>query len=467
MIYAALIWIAGPIVIGMINLVFFKGQIRNYIAAIASLLFFLLAVFLPPSTALEFLGVSIFIEPTFTVLGRSFQLTASEQIHLLNAFGIAVFWFLGSIGLAKLDSMSSIGLMIIGILIAAISIQPFLYAGVFIELAILLAIPLLLSQDDIPPAKILPFLINQSLAFPFILLAGFLLSGINTPQTDLKIISQGLLMLSIGFAFLLSIFPLYSWAPILSTAANPYKLGFILTVFPFFGILFGLDFIDRFTFLQTSGQALAIVEAIGMIILVTASIFSAIETRLDRAFSYGLVSMTGSALVALGVSELRESIILFTVIIQVHVITFALWGLGLSLLRKNNPSLALEDQSGLFWRSPYIAGAILIGMFTIAGSPLLALFPLKISMWNSLASSFPNQAFWFAVSLIGFWISAARTTTVFLNSKPKITETSMENGWNTALIVIGILIVVALGLFPNFFFRIDNNLVSKLYQGYY
>ncbi|HWS24838.1 MAG TPA: proton-conducting transporter membrane subunit [Anaerolineales bacterium] len=465
MIYAALLWIAGPIVIGLINLIFFKGPIRNYIAAVASLLFFLLALFLPPSTALEILGISIFIEPTFTVLGRSFQLTASEQIHLLNSFGLAMFWFLGSIGLPKLDSMSSIGLMIIGVLIAAISIQPFLYAGVFIELAILLAIPLLLSQDEIPPTKILPFLINQSLAFPFILLAGFLLSGINTPQTDLKIISQGLLMLSIGFAFLLSIFPLYSWAPILSTAANPYKIGFILTVFPFFGILFGLDFIDRFTFLQTSGKALAIVEAIGMIILVTASIFSAIETRLDRAYSYGLVSMTGSALVAIGIPELTESILFFTVIIQVHIIIFALWGLGLSLLRNNNSSLALEYQKGLFWRSPYISIAILIGMFTIAGSPLLALFPLKVSMWNSLSESFPNQGLWFAISLIGFWISAARTTAIFLSSKPKLVEIRRENGWNTVLILIGILITLALGLFPNFFFWVDSELVYKLYQG--
>lgn len=463
MISSALVWIAGPILVGMLNLLLFKGALRNYIAAIASLIFFLIALFLPPASALNILGVSIYIEPTFSVLGRSFQLNPTDQIHLLNAFGLGAFWFLGSLGLKRLETMASIGLMIIGILIAAISIQPFLYASVFIELAVLLAVPLLLSQDNIKPAKILPFLINQSLAFPFILLAGFLLSGINTPQTELKIISQGLLMLAIGFAFLLSIFPLYSWAPILSTGADPYKLGFILTVFPFFSILFGLDFMERFSFLQSSDQTFILVELIGMIILITSGIFSAIETQLDRAYSYGLVSMTGSALVSLGIPDLEVGITLFTVLIQFHVITFALWGLGLSLLRKRFGKLSIGDNVGLFWREPYLASAIIIGMFSIAGSPLLALFPVKLSLWNAIAENYSHQVFWYGISLFGFWVNATRTTAVFLNSKPRVTNQFSEITWNTVLIIIGILLIILLGLFPDIMVSLNRNMIEKLY----
>lgn len=455
MINAAFIWIAGPLIAGLFGLLFFKGTPQKIFTASAASLFLILAIFTPPARAVDLLGINFYIEPVFTVLGRSFLLGPSDQSILMNAFGLAAFWFIGALGTRGLNSLGSYGLMIIGVLVAAISIQPFLYAGVFIELAILLSIPLLISAEKVSSKAILPYLIRQSLAFPFILLAGFLLSGINTPQTDLKIITQGILMLAIGFSFLLSIFPLYSWVPILSSSVEPYKLGFILTVFPFFSVLMGLDFIDRFTFLKNAEQFSSLLEGIGMLTVFTTGIFASTQDRLDRIYAYALVSMTGFGLIALSIKDHDLGVRYFIALSQIHFLVFALWGLGLSKLKHRVPSLDLKDVRGSYWRYPFVTAAILIPAFTLAGNPFLALFPIKLVLWEQIAVSFPEHIVFYGGSLLTFWISAARSFSWFFKTTGKPSEPFQENGWNIALILIAIILIIFIGIFPDLITLLD------------
>ena len=63
-------------------------------------------------------------------------------------------------------------------MVASIAVEPFLFAALFIELAILLAIPMLVNIQQPPARGVIRFLIYQTLAMPFILLSGWLLSGV-------------------------------------------------------------------------------------------------------------------------------------------------------------------------------------------------------------------------------------------------------------------------------------------------
>ena len=67
--------------------------------------------------------------------------------------------------------------MITGLMVASIAVEPFLYAALFIQMAILLAIPLMTSIYEAPSKGITRFLVYQTLAMPFILVAGWLLGG--------------------------------------------------------------------------------------------------------------------------------------------------------------------------------------------------------------------------------------------------------------------------------------------------
>ena len=56
------------------------------------------------------------------------------------------------------------------------------------------------------------------------------------------------------FAFLLAIFPLFTWIPMLSEEVSPYILGFILWILPTTTLIFCAGFIDRYSWLRSSPQ---------------------------------------------------------------------------------------------------------------------------------------------------------------------------------------------------------------------
>ena len=53
------------------------------------------------------------------------------------------------------------------------------------------------------------------LAMPFILFAGWLLAGVESSPGDIELVVQSATLLALGFSFLLAVFPLYSWIPLL------------------------------------------------------------------------------------------------------------------------------------------------------------------------------------------------------------------------------------------------------------
>ena len=135
-------------------------------------------------------------------------------------------WFFGAEAANAANRLVPIGFMITALMVASIAVEPFLYAALFIQMAILLAIPLMTSIYEAPSKGITRFLVYQTLAMPFILLAGWLLGGVEASPGDLALATQSASMLGLGFAFLLAIFPLYTWIPMLAEEVSPYILAF-------------------------------------------------------------------------------------------------------------------------------------------------------------------------------------------------------------------------------------------------
>ena len=191
------------------------------------------------------------------------------------------------------------GLTILSLLVAATAVRPFLFAAVFIEIAVLISVPMLLPPNQKPGRGILRYVIYQTLAIPFILFAGWLLAGLETSPGDVEMTTQATAMLALGFAFLLAIFPLYTWIPMLIEEASPYLVGFLLWLLPQTTALFAMGFLDQYPFLRLSPDLLNTLRGAGLLMIVSAGIFAAFQRHIGRLMGYAAIAETGFLLVAL------------------------------------------------------------------------------------------------------------------------------------------------------------------------
>src|SRR5512135_3858511 len=225
--------------------------------AIAALALAVLALVLPIDQAMLIGPISLKLSASLSILGRSMVLSSTTAPLLALIFGTCALWFFGAEAAGVAARLIPLGLIITGLLVAAIAVQPFLFASLLIETAVLVAVPLLAEPGERPGRGILRFLVYQTLGMPFILLAGWLLAGVESSPGDLTFTLQSTVLLGLGFAFLLAIFPLYNWIPEIMEESSPYVAGFMIWLLPTIAIVFAMSFLDRYAWLRTSAQLTA------------------------------------------------------------------------------------------------------------------------------------------------------------------------------------------------------------------
>ena len=175
---APLIWIILPLVVSLV--LWFQKERHQLVILLAAGLCLLLAflAWRAPIDSLIQLGpVSFIISSSLTFLGRSFILASSNSAFLILIYLIGAFWLFGAIAAGVPDIFVPLGLALISLLVAALSVQPFLYAALLIEVAVLLSIPMLVPPGKAAGQGVIRYLIFQTLALPFILLAGWAAAG--------------------------------------------------------------------------------------------------------------------------------------------------------------------------------------------------------------------------------------------------------------------------------------------------
>ena len=203
------------------------------------------------------------------MFGRVLQIKPAEGSLLAIIYGATALWFFGAEASKTATRLVPYGLLITTFMVAAIAVEPFLFAALFIELAVLLSIPMLTQINKPPGRGIIRFLIYQTLAMPFILFSGWLLAGVEASPGDIALATQSASILGLGFAFLLAIFPFYNWIPLLMEDAPPFIVGFLLWIFPTITIIFGAGFLDRYSWLRSSPQLAPALQFAGLLMIVT------------------------------------------------------------------------------------------------------------------------------------------------------------------------------------------------------
>lgn len=446
---APVIWLGIPVVAAAV-LWFIRSE--RWTATLGGSLAFilcLLAIAIPIDQALLIGNLSIRITPLYEIFGRRFILSAADQMILVMIYGIVSFWFFAA-GVAKITHrLIPLGFLITSLLLGSLAVEPFLYAALLIEMAVLIAIPLLVPLDTRPGKGVLRFLIFQTLAMPFILFAGFLLSGVEASPADVNLVIQAGVLLGIGFAFLLAVFPFYTWVPMLCEEAPPYAVGFVLMIFPTIGILFGLSFLDRFTFLRESRQLYEILRFIGIITLVTAGIWSMFQNHVARLMGYASLIATALSILAMSLPDATTAVGLVFLLIIPRALGLGVWSLALTSLQDRTASLSFGSAQGQARNLPFVSAAIVGSALSLAGVVPFIGFPIQYALWGEIGSFSIPLGVWFGFGVLGLAIGALRTLSALVTSAEGANWRSVETWMERILLGLGVAALFLLGLFPH------------------
>jgi len=207
-----ILWVILPLIIAIIVSIFHnQARLGIILTTAASFGLAMLAAFFPENLIIELGSLVVVFEESLGILGRSITLTYNILPFISFIYAITGLWTLisGIPGTPKF--FRPISLAITALLTAALGVEPFLYAALLIHLAVLVSVPILSPEGKKLRPGILRYLILQTMALPFILLAGWLLSGVEALPSDSPLVLQSAIILGLGFALWLGVFPFHEF----------------------------------------------------------------------------------------------------------------------------------------------------------------------------------------------------------------------------------------------------------------
>ncbi len=454
---APFLWIIFPIGMGALLLLVGRERAVSVLGGLTTGALSLLALLIPIDTALLLGTASFKLQGTLSVLGRSFTLLPAHGLLLAILFGLAALWFFGAESLGLSRRLIPLSMMILGLLVASIAVQPFIFAALLIEIASLLAVPMLLTPNNKPGRGLVRFVIYQTLAMPFILFAGWLLTSIETSPGDVALTNAATSMLGIGFALLLAFFPLNVWIPMLFDEAPPYLAGFLMWLLPLVTTLFAMGFLDKYSFLRGSEQLLTALRFSGILMILASGLWSTFERHLGRLMGYAVIAETGFLLIGLSLANADGVQAVFMQMIPRGVV-FAVWAYALTIIAAHADSLRFYDIQGALRVVPLASMAVIAAGLSAAGLPLLADFPARLILLQELATKSPTLLAAVMLGLLGMLVGVVRTVSAMAAAPAEAAWEAHEETTQRIWLGAGILALFVLGVLP----QIINPLLKNL-----
>ena len=446
---APIIWIIVP----FLAAVFFwfiqqKQRLVFYSAAGLSFLLGLVALFQKIDSALRIGSLAINIQSTMTILGRSLVLDNADRIYLAFVYISLFFWYLGAQAFHTSSKFFPLGMAVVALLTAGLAVEPFLYSAILVELAVIISLPLLLTRDSPIGKGLLRYFIFQSLALPMIMLAGWILSGVQTSFSDMNQLYIAAVLLGLGFAFWLGLFPFHMWIPEFCSENDPFTNGFVMGILPVAVILIMLDYINGLTWLKDAAFITPALSVCGTLMVVTGGVWAAVQTDLCRIFGYGVIIETGFMLISISLrNELGTQLFYYTMFAR--AIELGIFTLAIVHFQKNGLGTSLADLKGRVKVAPLSSIALIAAMFSWTGIPLLASFPIRAVLLGQFSTA-PGTALWALVGMGALtWAACNVLRSLFQKNKEKWSLS--EDTPQSMLFILGILLLLLIGSFPSLF----------------
>lgn len=467
---APMIWIVVPLGLsGGLLLITRWRRVAAMVGSAFALLMAASAWLLPVGKPIQFGIVSFEIQPAWIVFGRKFLLENSDRPFIIVLNLAIAFWFTGSLSIRSQSLLTPLGMAISATLIAAVLVQPFYYGFIILFYAAILSVLLFVSQQGGVHLGIKRYWTFQSLAMPFLLLAGWLLSGTEANPGEIASASLIYGLLLVGLALLLSGFPFHNWLPAVAQVVSPYAYSFTVFVTFLSYSLFTVAFLRQTIWLSSSSWILLFFSFQGFLLTILGGIGAIYHRHLGRWMGYALIKEIGLSFLTIGLGLAFPDQTSFLVILFIQLfprgIALALWGLTCTLYLERGGSLKIQDLVGEGRRYPIATAAYFLSVLTLVGFPLTAAFPIHLLIWQGWFQNFPPVAFAAIFGSVGVLIGGLRAMAVLVRSDPTMEQESLESRSQAILLTVGLALLLLMGIFPSWFLPILYNMGMTFFKG--
>ena len=140
----------------------------------------------------------------------------------------------------------------------------------------------------------------------------------------------------------------------------------------------------------------------GILMLVVGALLSLVQTDLRRLTAFFITAVNGVSLLTLGLAS-RNGIETFISLLPLNMIVWFISAVSAQMIADSH-ELSLSELRGLFRTRPYLCAAFVLAFLTAGGMPLLAGFPLHMTM---LSDAFARS------SALGWAASAGCSLMIF------------------------------------------------------
>ncbi len=468
---APIIWIVVPgVAAGILYLLRRFERMVKILAITLTLLLALLAWQIPIGETIQ-LGTwavlpKLVISDSLAFLGRQFLISNSARSALMIIYLGSALWFIGAATIQTSRLFFPLALSIAALLTAAISVQPFIYSALLIQVAVIISIPILSPPGKPVPAGVLRYIIFQMLGMFLLVFSGWLVSSVELSANDPALVLRASVFLGLGFAMAISVFPFNIWIPMLAKEAHPYTAAFIFFTLPEVVALFAFNIFGRYSWLQDAPLINQFFGFIGLLMIIGGGSWSIFQNNLGRIFGYAVITEIGLTIIAIGqifmntpaelVSEtnlitqipLAE---IFFALLMPRGLNIAIWALSLSILKAETKNLDFPAVRGKASQFPVAVISLILAGFSLASFPLLAGYPVRVLLGIGIARETPLLAGLTLVGYFGLVIAITRSTFVLFSPQKGSSWKLNETRPQSFLLIAGCLILFLIGIIPQLF----------------
>jgi formate hydrogenlyase subunit 3/multisubunit Na+/H+ antiporter MnhD subunit len=347
------------------------------------------------------------------------------------------------------------GLAILGLLSGAATIHLFVFAALLLEIAAIVAVFAIQSDQRGSTRAALRYLTITALALPCFLVTAWLFELHARHPHNVALAEPAVSLLVLGFAILLGAVPLQAWLPAVAVEAPPMVTAFLVsTVNPVLFLLLTSLF-QGYPWLIADNQAFQLLTVGGLLTAFVGGFLALGQQDFGRLLAYAALSDLGCLLLSLGTASV-EGLTAAALQLVNRSLALVLAGVGLAALRRYTSSDAFADLGNVARRMPLVSAGLLTGLLSLAGFPLTGGFASRWPIYRLVYQE--NQLYAIALIISGGAVALGcwRGLLALLgpDAHPELERKPiplLRRLPTAAVMLLLTLLCLALGLFPQLF----------------